>query len=160
MSNLETITNKILAKRAKLNAEKKEQENAEIAQISEAVAKIKKLAPKMKKLMKIATTMQENGFQLGTIMGNDPCPAFITNWWSHRIGFYPAEHPTDIRGSNFYPLKGFGIMNGGACGSVDLVIDQNGNIKSPGQTHDLIIFANHFDDFMESFLAYVEKVTG
>lgn len=124
-----------------------------------AIAKIKGFANDFKELMEIADAMQKHGFTLGKITHMTSSPEFVTEWWSHCIGFYPDCNPSHHR---FLNLKGFGRMNGGACGNVDLIIDLDGNILSYGEIFsdgrmvDVIGFAEHFNDFKSKFLSYVD----
>lgn len=162
--DLDTISKSIQEKRAALDEAKNNHLN-EIKKINRRCkTKIKKLAPELKKLMQIANEMQNAGFQLGTMGGHEPSPEFVTNWWSHRIGFYPGTHPTSF-GSPIRPLAGFGVMNGGAFGNVDLIITQDGEITSPGRVYDngkmvdVIDFVEGFKEFKAKFIDYVNKVT-
>lgn len=129
---------------------------------------VKELAPRMRELMDVATALYENRIPLGKMVGyNDPSTEFISNWWSHKVGFI-----ADIVSSGIARPRGFGIIGGGACGH-DLTFSVGGvpacvyshNNDTPGvagrtwddsDIHHLRSFIHGFDDFERRFYEYVD----
>lgn len=81
---------------------------------------------------------------------------FITNGWSHLLGFVKVY---DRNTRKTLPFDKLGIEGGGAC---------NFNLKTDGVTIDvsgdvlyvLKKFVENFDEFETEFYKYVDKVTG
>jgi hypothetical protein len=145
-------------------AQKKEEERTAkelntIRQIEEYKEKIKALKPRIDELLEVGNACLEHGIPLegkewGGHEGYDT-NQFITNSWSHLLGFV-AKSDRIMR--KRLPFTHLGIMGGGAC---------NYNLKTDGVTVEvsgqelwvLKAFIDRFDTFEEEFYKYVDKVT-
>jgi len=146
-------------------AQKKEEERitkemTTARQIEECKETIKSFKPRIDELLAVGNACLEHGIPLegkawGGHEGYDT-NQFITNGWSHLLGFVVNYNQTTRKRMPFTKL---GIMGGGAC---------NFDLKTDGVTVDvsgkdvlyvLKRFVNGFGVFEEEFYKYVDKVT-
>lgn len=146
-------------------AQKKEEERITkemtiARQIEEYKETIKSFKPRIDELIAVGNACLEHGIALegkawGGHEGYDT-NQFITNSWSHLLGFV-VNYDRTMRKK--MPFTKLGIMGGGAC---------NFDLKTDGVTVEvsgdvlwvLKKFVEGFDLFETEFYKYVDKVTG
>lgn len=128
------------------------------------IAQIQALKPRIAELIETAQACVENGIYL---FGNEN--SRTGNVW-HKIGFI-ADHTYHKTGflRSADEKKEFvcmGILAGGACGNWNFATDGDvvrdyyrDETQEPSLEH-LQQFVDEFDDFEETFYAYVDKITG
>lgn len=149
----------IIKKREQLNNEQQSRYLANLEETEQYLKKLQILVPRMQEMWQLASAMLENGFSLGKIIGNFSRAEFYTEGVNHKVGFY-AKRPYYLPEPS--ALIGFGIMNGGWNGSIDFVVDKDGNIlergaEFEGSMRDLRKFVDGFDKFYNEFMDYVDK---
>jgi len=128
-------------------------------QIEEYKEKIKSFKTRINELIMVGNACLEHGIPLngrawGGHEGYDT-NQFITNSWSHLLGFVSVY---DHKAKKNLPFTDLGIMGGGAC-NFDLVTDGE-TIKVSGDVlYVLKKFVENFDEFETEFYKYVDKVT-
>lgn len=125
-----------------------------------ALNTISDLAPRINDLISLANYARDKGISLtgyqkfGGHEGYDT-DLFITNGWSHLVGFV-----------NTNPIIELGITAGGACGNIDFrtngvktygITEESHTIVEPRIEH-LEEFVRMFDTFETEFYAYIDKV--
>lgn len=117
-----------------------------------------------KDLMRVVDELQKNGFYLLTKSEESVGiheSKWVSNGISHRVGFITTTPKYYYNGK--LDIVGFGIINGGCCGNVDLVFDFEGNLLKQGQVFSdgrmdtLYRFVENFEDFVDEFYGYVER---
>ena len=119
---------------------------------------IRALKPRIDELLEVGNACLEHNIPLegkawGGHEGYDT-NQFITNSWSHLLGFVAYRSPSN---RNKIVFKQLGIMGGGAC---------NYNLKTDGTTIEvdgdvlwvLKHFVEKFDEFEREFYSYVDSV--
>lgn len=145
-------------------AQKKEQEKLtkeqeRLRQIEEYKANIRELKPRIDELLSVGNACLEHDIALtgkawGGHEGYDT-HQFITNSWSHLLGFVSAY---DREARRNMPFTKLGIYGGGAC-NYNLETDGN-NINVTGDVlYILKRFVSEFDTFEREFYKYVDDVT-
>ena len=129
-------------------------------QIEEYKAKIRSFKPRIDELLAVGNACLEYGIPLegkewGGHEGYDT-NQFITNGWSHLLGFIANYDQTKRKKM---PFTKIGIMGGGAC-HYDLKTDGVTIDVSGEVLYILKRFVEGFDLFEEEFYKYVDKVTG
>lgn len=113
----EDIINGIAARRKAINEEAMDKEAKRDAYIKELEAKVKALAPRLRKMFDVAEVLTANRFYLGPIKNGwqtMESPKYCTEHITHRVGFF-CDHPyLDAPARDFTMTGYFGIANGGA----------------------------------------------
>jgi len=123
----EDVVAGIAAKRKSLDDAALEAEYRQLEHMRDLEKRVKALAPRLRKMFDVAEALTKSRFYLGPAARESPL--FCTEHITHRVGFF-CDHPYfDSPSRNFSMTGYFGIANGGACGSQDLMIDRNGNVK-------------------------------
>jgi hypothetical protein len=146
-------------------AQKKEEqklakERAIQQQFEECVSKIKSFKPRIDELLTVGNACLEHGIALegeawGGHQGYDT-HQFITNGWSHLLGFVCGR---DQRTREVLPFTQLGIMGGGAC-HFDLRTDGvTVDVSGSDALYVLKRFVDEFDKFETEFYKYVDKIT-
>lgn len=139
--------------------EKLSKEQEEMRQIAEYKAKIREFKPRIDELLTVGNACLKHGIALtgkawGGHEGYDT-HQFITNSWSHLLGFV---HEYSQILNSYKPFTQLGIMGGGACNfnlkTDGLYIDVSGS-----ELYVLKRFVNEFDEFEREFYKYVDNVT-
>ena len=144
----------------KRDYEQMEKEIAVQNQIEECKERIKVLKPRIDELLAVGNACMKNGIPLvgqafGCREGYDT-HQFMTNGWSHLLGFvrnFDQKQYKDL------PFTKLGIQGGGACW-YDLKTDGvTVDVSGKESLHVLKRFVNEFDEFETEFYKYVDKVT-
>lgn len=146
-------------------AQKKEEERIikemTIAQqIEEYKKKIRSFKPRIDELLAVGNACLEHNIPLegrgfGCHEGYDT-HQFITNGWSHLLGFVKVY---DRNARKILPFTKLGIEGGGAC-YFDLKTDGvTVEVSGKETLYVLKKFVENFDDFETEFYKYVDKVT-
>lgn len=145
-------------------AERKEEaerqkEIARIDRIEKYKEKIHELKPRIDELLKVGNACLEyniplEGKEWGGHEGYDT-HQFITNSWSHLLGFVSRRDQFTRSRISFTHL---GIMGGGAC-NYNLETDGNKIEVSGDIEYILHRFIKDFDEFEAEFYNYVDKIT-
>lgn len=152
--------NNILKYAQKKEIEKTEKEMAIATQIKEYKEKIKSLKPKIDELLLVGNACLENKIPLegqawGGHEGYDT-HQFITNSWSHLLGFVNNYDRNTRKRLSFIKL---GIHGGGACNfnleTDGIMIDVSGD-----ELYVLKKFVDKFDEFESEFYKYIDNITG
>lgn len=153
MENNERIE-RIKAFKAKQDDEAAAKARAKIAQREELFAQIRALKPRIDALLTVGTACAQNGIPLEPQRcwgGNESydCGLFITNAWSHLLGFVYCKHQRFER---------IGIRGGGIC---DYELETDGEYIHVEGNENYVLkrFINEFDTFESKFYEYVDKVT-
>lgn len=149
--------------------------------IATLLEKVRSFAPRMHELMKVGRALYDAGIPLGEDDPDNPGARecgdveFVTNGWSHRVGFVAAVRINGhipSRGQNL-PV-GFGICGGGAAGE-SIEFNEDGELEflrrpfgkpagvsgRPWDDKDirhLERFVAQFDDFEKKFYEYVDNL--
>lgn len=146
------IVGGIFAKRKSIDDEIQDKEAKRDAYIEELEAKVKELAPRLRKMFDVAEALTANRFYLGPIKDGwqtMESPKFCTEHITHRVGFF-CNHPyLEAPARNFTMTGYFGIANGGACGDQDLKVDRDGNV----QRYD---FSPRYRDYKKTYIEDLE----
>lgn len=128
-------------------------------------SEIKRLAPRIADLIKVANVCGENGVCLGPEPVEGESPKFVTEMWYHNLGFYAYAQNTD-RGRGDYKhlhIGGFGFAGGGVCGE-SFLVNSDGEIYR-GWTHtpETLIelmrsLLGKFDKFETEFYEYIDNL--
>lgn len=158
------ITDRISAIRGKkieLDAKRRQEEDVMMNRKVFLLAKIKQYSQDFDNLVTLADELQTNGFSLNDSRSNfGDTSSFCTDGIQHGVGFFTRNPWAQVK-----EIIGFGIENGGAFGSIDLLIDFNGNVVTKGEVYgngrleSIERFVKYFPDFKQRFLAYVDKIT-
>ena len=140
--------------------EKIAKENSIVNQIEEYKAKIRTLKPRIDELIMVgnaclAHNIPLEGRSFGCREGYDT-NQFITNGWSHLLGFVKA-YDKDTRRQ--LPFTRLGIEGGGAC---YFNLETDGVIVEVSGKESLYVlkrFVDGFDIFETEFYKYVDKIT-
>jgi len=146
-------------------AQKKEEERitkeiTKAQQIEQYKETIKSFKPRIDELLAVGNACLEHGIPLegrafGCREGYDT-NQFITNSWSHLLGFV-ANYDRTMRKN--LPFTKLGIMGGGAC---DFNLRTDGvtvEVSGKDILYVLKKFVDKFDEFETEFYKYVDKVT-
>lgn len=127
---------------------------------TEALEEIKKLSPRIKEIIELANYAKKNGISLAgrRKFGGDESydtDTFITNGWSHLVGFV-----------NDNPITELGITAGGACGYIDFRTDgihtygcdTYKKIEVEAPLKYLEEFVQTFDELESKFNAFIERI--
>lgn len=135
-------------------------EAAKVQRMEQYKQQIRSLKPRIAELLEVGNACLEHNIPLegrrwGGHEGYDT-HQFITNSWSHLLGFVWKYEKGTRRPQPFTKL---GIMGGGAC---------NFNLETDGETIDvsggdilyvLKRFVDEFDRFEDEFYKYVDRIT-
>ena len=145
-------------------AQKKENERITkemetMKKIEEYKKTIKSFKPRIDELIMVGNACFEHGIALegrafGCREGYDT-NQFITNSWSHLLGFVQTY---DQKTRKKMPFAKLGIMGGGAC-NFNLETDGEAINVSGDVIYVLKKFVDNFDMFETEFYAYVDRVT-
>lgn len=137
--------------------ENKESEKNRIESIvSQKMAEVKALAPRIKELISVANELKSNGFTLGRRTHDGFFEEFVSNGIDHNTGFIDYH----------YNIIGVGIKGGG-CNGADVVWNINGDYiqsLSENKWSDYTIkqkldgFIKTFDGFENRFYEYVDNL--
>lgn len=153
-----TLEEKIKAFAVNRDNKMKADQEAEDRKRNELIERIRPMEERIRYLLKLAMICRTNRVPIGyeqDILKSDGIKTncFITNGWSHRIGF------TD-------DLRYIGYIHGGACGrydfrtnghNVESVHEDTGVISKPIIEH-MEKFLREFDEFEHAFLQYIDKL--
>lgn len=152
---------KIRAKGAYLAEMRRSKENAADKRKRYLRHQIKELSQHFDYLVNFANELQDNGFSLNdhrSYFGDTS--SFCTDGITHSVGFFTRNAWAQKK-----EIIGFGIECGGAWGNVDLLIDFDGNVITKGETYSngkfvsMEKFVEEFPEFIDRFIAYVDKIT-
>lgn len=138
-----------------------EQRQKEI-RIEEYKEKIRSFKSRIDELIEVGNACLKNGIKLeGKEWGGHEdydTHQFITNSWSHLLGFVGEKKPENR--TEFLPIKKLGIYGGGCC-YYNLETD-GVTIYVSGKEAEYVLkrFVTEFDKFEKAFYEYVDKVTG
>lgn len=137
--------------------ENKESEKNRIESIvSQKMAEVKALAPRIKELISAANELKSNGFTLGRRTHDGFFEEFVSNGIDHNTGF--IKHHCNIIGVG---------ITGHGCNGADVVWDINGDYiqsLSEDKWSDYTIkqkldgFIKTFDGFEKRFYEYVDNL--
>ena len=144
----------------KREEEKMSKEQLRLQQIEEYKERIKALRPRIDELLEVGNACLEHDIPLtgeawGGHQGYDT-HQFITNGWSHLLGFVQNR---DMDTRKLLPFNKLGIWGGGCC---DYNLETDGIIVNALGSDTLYVlkrFVNEFDEFENEFYKYVDKVT-
>lgn len=158
--NVENLKGKI---DEKVNADlvkKIEEANKKEAYKRDCEAKIKSYAPQLKQLIEVGNYCIKNNIPItgksygGSMSENEYKKHFTTDGWFHFLGFYVNY--------NTKTIDGIGCAAGGACGNINFMVDQDGNIcygKNTGWwDRGVKSFLEGIDKFIARFEAYINSL--
>ena len=158
--NMNNRINAIAEFAKRRDVEKMTKEMELLRQAEECKTKIRALEPRIDELLEVGNACVKNNIPLeGSAWGGHEgydTHQFITNRWSHLVGFVDRKN-------GFAYL---GIDAGGACGKYDFrtngidIYDVHEETKekiAPSLYH-MVKFLEKFDEFEKEFYAYVDKV--
>ena len=135
-----------------------EKEMAEKRRIEEYKAAIKALKPRIDELISVGRACQAHNIPLkGSAWGGHEgydTHQFITNSWSHLLGFVETR---DIDTRKPLPFSTLGIWGGGAC-HWNLETDGSTIEVSGDEEYVLRKFVEGFDTFETEFYKYVDAL--
>lgn len=156
--------------RAQEDNEKAKKDRAEALK-----ARIRGLNPRISKLIETAQTCVESDIdidktqKLGRSYDVYEKGTFVANSISHRLGFIVRYIPESSGTPAVPTITGIGILNGGYCGNIDLVVTTT-MITGVDRSHsmaqceprltDLENFVSLFDKFESAFYAYIDNIIG
>lgn len=173
---LETAMDKIIGHRKRLEHEKVEKEIAKQVRKKELITEIKKLKPRIQKIIEIGNLCIENGINLNPRGMYKKClydqNAFETDGIYHQLGFYAnnfqGHHGNPPYQCSHYDYIGYDM--GGACGNTNFITDGNTIASTPDHNGYEIIgmsdplnrhmerFLNDFPKFEKLFYEFIDKL--
>lgn len=158
---------KIARYREERDAEAAALERAKKSEAESLKNMIRNLMPRINNLIETASCCVENNIDIDAYGKHNYSSdfdtwekgTFVANGISHRVGFF----------KNNSKIVGMGIINGGACGNIDLYIDGKyvfgtnffaGGLQAEPRISDMKRFLNVFDEFEKAFYAYVDDIVG
>ena len=154
--------------------EQQEKEQQEKNAYVESMNKLMTLSTRIKDILKIANECLKNGIQLpypaskygyhqDDCLYSEKISGFVSNGWSHCVGFMGRGNKTHYDYLGFY--------NGGACGNFDFFtngdipfeIYHNKNIyenpeRYKPQKENIDKFVDRFDKFEECFYKWIDSL--
>ena len=131
------------------------------------MGKITELYSRIDELIETANACIENGIEIDKYRKNHSsyddkytCGTFVSNGITHRVGFIQNGYRTTI--------THMGIVNGGACGSLDFYTDginicsvhEDTKMVKKARIEDMKKFLKGFDEFEKAFYEYVDRIVG
>lgn len=156
--------------RAQEDNEKAKKDRTEVLK-----ARIRGLIPRISKLIETAQVCVESDIdidkaqKLGRSYDVYEKGTFVANGFSHRLGFIVRYIPKSSGVPAVPTVTGIGILNGGCCGNIDLVVTTTmitgvDNSCSTAQCEprltDLEAFVSSFNEFESAFYAYIDNIIG
>lgn len=162
---------------AKINAyaDRRDNELAKAKQakeehIKKMLATVKSWAPRIKELMATFNALVDRNVKLPASSSYmDITPDFITNGWSHHVGFIARY---SCFSGHLEPARGVGKAGGGACYD-DVFFNEDGvptkfhpdgmviGVNAPmhdGNIRNLEDFVSGFEEFEKRFYAFVDSL--
>ncbi len=156
--DVETARNILTNRKKRLEQKKIDKENAIQIRKEELVSEIKKLEPRIKKIIEIGNLCLENGINLNP-RGTRKClyeqNAYETDGIYHQLGFYPNNfqgyHGNPPYQCTHYEYIGYDM--GGACGNINFITDGDTVASTPDHNgFEIISMSDPLNRHMEKFL--------
>lgn len=139
----------------------KEEKDAEIEKLK---SQIRKLQPRIETLLETANEAILCGIELYRSSSSKEFN-FISDGITHKVGLYPGSRAI-CEYRSIKDFKFMGIINGGACGSVNFMTDGNVIVGSADKSNSIVDprvedmekFLREFDTFEQDFYSYIDKL--